>query len=355
MRGRNILAAMPIEGWVLLYLLLYLPNAMITKWLTSIVHPDLGRSLTGLETLPASLTISLVLTYLFIWLSGWHRDAHGVMIAGRRFPVPTRYTLLSGIGTALILFTVPLSFTIDGVSIPYIQLLMRGDILVIAPIIDLMFGRKVRWWSWTALAMVLGAMSLTVIDRGGLKLPPIAIATIVLYTLGYFIRLFVMTKTSKTGDPASIRRYFVEEKIIALPLSVAALAVLSATGIGGEENELYWGFVEVWSSSAMWPIFWIGLTLTIISVVAIIILLDARENAYCVPLERAASLVAGVGAALLLAWFWGLEHPTAAELIGAGILVAAIVLLSLAPRFSAARESGRHEQELLAVEPEAGR
>lgn len=353
MKARNLLAAMPIEGWVLLYLLLYLPNAMITKWLTSVDRPDLGRSLTGLETLPASLTISLVLTYLFIWLSGWHRDAHGVVIAGRRLPRPTRYTLLSGVGTALILFTVPMSFTIEGVSIPFMQLLMRGDILVIAPVVDLIFGRKVRWWSWTALVLVLGAMSLTLVDRGGLKLPPIAIATIVLYTLGYFIRLFVMTKTSKTGDPGSVRRYFVEEKIVALPLSVAALAALSASGIGGGENELHWGFVEVWSSSAMWPIFWIGLTLTIISVVAIIILLDPRENAYCVPLERAASLVAGVGAALLLAWFWGLEHPTAAELIGAGILVGAIVLLSLAPRFEAARASRRGEQEL--VQMGAGR
>ena len=43
--------------------------------------------------------------------------------------------LLTGIGTALVLFTVPLSFTIEGVSIPFIQLLMRGDVLVIATFI----------------------------------------------------------------------------------------------------------------------------------------------------------------------------------------------------------------------------
>ena len=76
------------------------------------------------------------------------------------------------------------------------------------------------------------------------------------------------------------------------------------------------------------------MTLTIVSVFAIIILLDPRENAYCVPLERAASLVAGVGGALLLAWLWGLPAPRPAELVGAGILIGAIVLLSLAPRLS---------------------
>lgn len=322
----------PLEGYVLLYFLAYLPNVIITKLVTSTPHPGLGRPLTGLETLPASLIISTVLTYLFIWLSGWHRDAHGVMIAGRRFPIPTKYTLLSGLGTALVLFTVPLSFTFEGVSIPYIQLLMRGDILIIAPIVDIMFGRKVRWWSWTALAMVLVAMAIALTDRGGLHLPPLAILTIILYTLGYFVRLAVMTKVSKSGDPASIRLYFVEEKIFALPLSVAILAAVSASGIGSQSGALSWGFVSVWTDPVILPLFGIGFTLTIVSVFAIIILLDARENAYCVPLERAASLVAGVSGALILAWIWGLPHPRPAELVGAAILIAAIVLLSVAPR-----------------------
>lgn len=324
---------LPLEGIVLLYFLSYLPNVIITKLVTSVPHAGLGRPLTGLETLPASLIVSTVITYLFIWLSGWHRDAHGVTIAGRRIPVPTRYTLLSGIGTALVLFTVPLSFTFVGVSIPFIQLLMRGDILIIAPIVDMMFGRKVRWWSWTALVMVLIALTITLADRGGLDLPPLAILTVILYTIGYFIRLAVMTKVSKNGDQASVRRYFVEEKIFALPLSVAILAGLSASGFGNQAGELRWGFVDIWTDPVIWPILGIGITLTIISVFAIVILLDPRENAYCVPLERAASLVAGVGGSLLLAWFWGLRAPRTAELIGAGILIAAIILLSLAPRW----------------------
>lgn len=322
----------PLEGFVLLYFLMYLPNVIITKLVTSTLHPGLGRPLTGLETLPASLIINLILTYLFIWLTGWHRDANAVAVAGRRIPIPTRYTFISGLGTALILFTVPLSFTFTDVSIPFIQLLMRGDILLIAPIVDIAFGRRVRWWSWVALVMVLAALVLTLSDRGGLKLPPLAIVTVILYTLGYFIRLAVMTKVSKTGDPASIRKYFVEEKVVALPLSVLALAALSASGLGSQAGELEWGFVRVWTDPTIVPIFGIAVTLTVVSVLSIIILLDSRENAYCVPMERAASLVAGVGAALLLAWFWGLPDPRNAELIGAAILIAAIVLLSVAPR-----------------------
>jgi len=314
---------------------MYLPNVIITKLVTSTPHSELGRPLTGLETLPASLTVSMVLTWVFIWLSAWHRDANAVRVGGFRMPIPTFWTFLSGIGTALVLFTVPMSFTIRDVSIPFIQLIMRGDILVIAPLVDVMFGRKVRWWSWVALIMVLVAMAITLTDRGGLKLPPIAILTIVLYTIGYFLRLLVMNKISKTGDPASVRRYFVEEKIIALPLSVIALAIVSASGIGGQAGELSWGFVSVWTDPVIWPLFGIGLTLTIISVLAIIILLNPRENAYCVPLERAASLVAGVAGSVILAWFWGLTMPRTAELIGAAILIGAIALLSLAPRLTA--------------------
>ncbi|MGX7895329.1 hypothetical protein [Tsuneonella sp. HG222] len=334
----NRWASTPVEGFVLLYFLMYLPNVIITRLVTTTIHPGLGRAPTGLETLPASLIINLVLTYAFIWLSGWHRDANAVQLGGHRVPIPTRYTFLSGIGTALVLFTVPLSFTFTDVSIPFIQLLMRGDILVIAPLVDMAFGRRVRWWSWVALAMVMAALVITLSDRGGLRLPPIAIATVVLYTFGYFLRLAVMTKVSKTGDPASIRKYFVEEKMIALPMSVAALALLSWSGIGSQSGELAWGFLAVWSDPVIWPLLGIGSTLTVISILAIIILLDPRENAYCVPLERSASLIAGIGGSIILAWGWGLPFPRNAELIGAGILIAAIVLLSLAPRFERSRQ-----------------
>ena len=337
--------ALSMEAWVGIYLLLYMPNVMLTRYVTQVPHALLGRPLTGLETLPATLIFNWAFTYLFIWLSGWHRDANAVTIAGLRIPCPTWMTFLSGIGTSLVLFTVPLSFTFEGVSIPFIQLIMRGDILIIAPVVDLLFGRKVRWWSWVALAMVMAALVITLADRGGLYLPPIAILTVVLYTLGYFIRLAVMNHLSKNGDPATVRRYFVEEKMVALPLSVAALAAVSASGIGGQAGELAFGFISVWSDGVIWPLFLIGLTLAMIGVVAIIILLDPNENAYCVALERAASLVAGVGGSVLLAWMFAQKMPRPAELLGAAILIAAIILLSLAPRHAARKVAARARAE----------
>jgi hypothetical protein len=329
--------AFPLEGFVVLYFLAYLPNVIVTKLLTTIPHAGLGRPLTGLETLPASLIMNTLMTYAFIWWSGWYRDANRISVGRARIPFPTRYTAMSGIGTALIVFTVPLSFTFEGVSIPFIQLLMRGDILIIAPLVDLMFGRRVRWWSWVALVIVGIALVVTLNARGELGLPPIAILTVILYTLGYFLRLTAMTHVSKTGDPASIRKYFVEEKVIALPMSVLILAAISAVGFGDQAGQLGFGFVRVWGDPVIGWLAAIAVTLTIVSIFSVIILLDARENAYCVPLERASSLLAGVTAALILAWFWGLRPPTPAELTGAGLLIGTIVLLSVAPRLSPAR------------------
>jgi len=328
------LARLPLEGIVALYFVSYIPNIILTRLATTGIHPERGRPLTGLETLPASLIVNLVLTYLFIWLSGWHRDAHGVNIGGARLPVPTKYTALSGIGTALVLFTVPLSFTFTDVSIPFIQLLMRGDILVIAPLVDFMFGRRVRWYSWTALVIVAVALTFVVHQRGGFHLPPLAIATVVLYTVGYFLRLAVMTRISKSGDADSVRGYFAEEKLIALPMSVVALAAVSFMGLGSQADELTWGFTRAWSDPVFMLLAGGGFTLTIISVFAAIILLNPRENSYCVPLERSSSLLAGLAAAYVLHAFWNQPLPTGSELIGAILLLAAIVLLTVAPHFS---------------------
>jgi hypothetical protein len=189
-----------LEWIVVLYFLSYLPNILLTKLATSRVHPQLGRPLTGLETLPSTLVVNMLLTLLFIWFSGWHRDAHGLQLGGLRLPVPTRYTALSGVGTALVLFTVPLSFTFTDVSIPFIQLLMRGDILLIAPLVDLIFRRHVRWWSWTALVIVAVALTFVVRQRGGFHLRLRFHGSAVHGRL--LPALAVMTHVAKSGDAA---------------------------------------------------------------------------------------------------------------------------------------------------------
>jgi drug/metabolite transporter (DMT)-like permease len=321
-----------IEVLALLYLLAYIPYALVVRWLASVNYSPLGRPLSGLEILPATMILSGALTLLFAGLSGWSKHAHHRKLLGVSIPWPTRWTLLSGIGTSLLLFTVPLSFTFQGVSIPFMQLLMRGDVLVIAPLVDLVSGRRVAWYSWAALLLVAAGLVLTISHRGGLHLPPLAILTVVLYALGYFVRLAVMTKIGKTGDPNATKGYFVEEKLVAIPLAVAALALISISGLGAQGGELTFGFIQIWSSNQLGAILVLSGLLVLISIFSLLILLDPRENTFCVPLERSASVLAGTAAAYILAAMALGKPPTPAELTGAILLISAIAILALGPR-----------------------
>lgn len=67
-----------------------------------------------------------------------------------------------------------------------------------------------------------------------------------------------------------------------------------------------------------------------------LVLLDARESSFCVPLNRASSVLAGVGAGLVLTAF-GEDAPSWPELAGAALLVGAIVVLWVGPRIDARR------------------
>lgn len=334
------LASLSIQLTTLLYIITYVPYMMITRALATQPNEELGRPLTGLEILPATLIISTVMLVVFVWLSGWWRSAHRVQIGSLQIPWPTKWTLLAGLGTSLLLFTVPLSLTFEGVSIPFIQLVMRGDVLVIAPLVDLIAGRKVRWYSWVALGMVSVALGLTLWERGGLHMPPLAIFAIVLYTIGYFMRLSVMTRIAKNGDDNASKAYFVEEKLVAMPLSIVGLALVTISPLASQGSQISWGFIDVWSSNVLPLLALLALIFTAIAVFAALILLDPRENTYCVPFERAASILAGTISAFLLAVMFDLPPPTGMELVGTVLLIAAIVLLSLAPSWDSNKANG---------------
>ena len=325
-----------IELLAALYLASYVPYATLTRWLATIPYAPLGRPLTGLEVLPAVIILSGVMTYLFIGASGWWREAHRGRALGVSFPRPTRWTLLSGAGAALLLFTVPLSFTFRNVSIPFMQLLMRGDVLIAAPLVDFLLGRRVRWFSWVALALVAAGLAITIDSRGGLYLPPLAIVTIALYTLGYLVRIFAMTRIAKTGDPRATKGYFVEEQLVAIPLALLGLAALSVARLGSQGHQLQFGFVAAWVSGLVPYFMVLAALLFFISIFALLILLDRRENTFCVPFERSSSVLAGLAATYLLAAMAMGALPSKAEVAGALFLILAIVLLSLAPRLASA-------------------
>jgi hypothetical protein len=327
--------------WLLVfgYLVCWIPTIAITRSITNVAPAGMNRPLTGLEILPVTNIAVCILIYAFFAVTRWWKSAHQVRILGMTLPVPTRWTAMAGFGSALLLITVPLSLTFPGVSIPFIQLLMRGDVLLIAPLVDKIGGRKVHWYSWTAVVLVAAALLLTIQQRGGLRMPVLCIFAIILYTLGYFFRLLVMTRISKTSDAAAQKRYFVEEQIVAYPMAILILGILALMGRSQSSLQLRWGFSDIWGQPAVWNLLPLGGMTAALGVLAAFILLDKRENTFCVPLERSASILGGVMAAYVLAWQHGLPQPTAAELAGVALLVIAIAVLSWGSRLEKSRES----------------
>lgn len=324
-----------LEVFVLSYAICWIPFMVFSKLASSKPHGVMTRPLSGLELLPMTTVLTALGMFLFFGISGWWRSAHLATVKNISFPVPNKWTVLAGIGAALIILTVPLSFTFRDVSIPFIQLLTKGGVLLIAPLVDWISGRKVSWYSWVALALVVTGLLVSIQQRGNLTLPPLCITAIVLYILGYFIRLRMMTRISKSSDPDARKRYFVEEQIVSNPIALVLLVIFASIGGTGPLLSIRWGFVSIWSQGVLWLMLPLGVFPVIVGILGARILLDKRENTFCVPLERSASVLSGIVAAYLLAQFSGLPAPTGGELVGAVLLIGALVVLSLGPRLSA--------------------
>jgi hypothetical protein len=332
-------ARLPLELALAAYLVAWIPYIALTKGLASLPLSELGRPLAGLEILPSSLILLWLLTYAFLFASGWSRNAAQARVGGRDWPRPRPWTALAGVGAGLLLLSVPLSFTFRGVSIPFVQLLMRGDVLLIAPLVDLISRRRVQWWSWVALVLVGAGMAITLRQRGGLNLPGLAILTVGVYCLGYLVRLTAMSRVAKTAEPGSLKRYYVEEQLVATPFAILGVAAIGFLGHGPQADQIRWGFAHAWSSAALPYLVAIALLSFVQSVLAARILLDPMENAFCVAMERSGSVLGGLAAAYVLSRFFAQPAPTGAELTGALLLIAAVALLSVAPRLASRRRT----------------
>lgn len=306
------------------YFACYAPYAALTKALSSGWG---GRPpLTGFEILPYSTLASLVGMLAFLGATGWWRSAARREVWGLSLPSPTRWTLLSGLCTAAIIGTTTLSYALTGASIVFMMLLMRGGVLILAPIVDLISRRPVRWTSWVALGLSLAAVVVATARRDDLQLTATAIGVVTIYLVAYFIRLRFMTRLAKSSAEAN-RRYFVEEQLVAAPAIFLALAVAAALGDGAIASQLRAGFTELdWPAALL--VILVGLCSQGTGVFGALILLDERESSFCVPVNRASSILAGLVATVAL-WLLALGGPPSQpEMIGAALVTAAIVVLA---------------------------
>jgi len=80
--------------------------------------------------------------------------------------------------------------------------------------------------------------------------------------------------------------------MVATPAIVVALGAYALFGSSEPSRELRWGFTEIWSSGAVIPVLCVGLLSQGTGVFGGLVLLDARANSFCVPVNRASSVLA---------------------------------------------------------------
>ncbi len=311
------------------YFATYVPYSALDKALAEGLLPGMRGGVSGFELLPCTVLATLAGMLVFLAVTGWWRLTAAKTFLGLTVHLPTPWTFLSGLCTAAIIMTTTLAYTFPGVSIVFMMLLMRGGVLVIAPLVDALAGRSVRWYSWTALALALGALLVAFAERMSFQLGLAAGLNVGFYLLAYFVRLRFMSRLAKSDRPEEMKRYFAEEQMVATPALMLMLGLLALWDAGPVTGAVRDGFTSFFQRGVTLPAIAVGLFSLGTGIFGGLILLDRRENTFCVPVNRASSILAGIAASLLLHGLVGLRLPSVHQWAGAGLIVAAILVLSL--------------------------
>jgi hypothetical protein len=309
------------------YLGCYVPYSALTKALTGGEIP-LPVQPSSLGVLPLTGLASMLSMFVVIGGLGGFSKVSRREVAGVSVPFPTLGPFVSGMMTALIIPTTTLAYTFDGVSVPLAMVWMRASVLAVAPVIDVLTGHRIRPLS--GLAVVLSVLAATTsivglpLDDGAMPLG--AAIDLLVYVLAYGVRLTLMSKLAKRAGPDGALRFFYEEQMVATPFLVVLLAFGALL-----PGELGAALREGWGYAAMTSVLGLLAVTGILSQGAGffggLVLIDARESSFTVPINRAASLIAGALSGMVL-FVLGLEPaPRAGELIAIAILVGVVTLL----------------------------
>lgn len=319
-----------IWAFCALYFASYVPYVWLTK-ASSSGHMGVAAPLTGLAILPLSNLAAVAVMLGFAVVSGWWRHANHREIGRLSVPWPRRYTALSGLCTAVILTSVTLAYALD-VSIVLMMLCMRGGTLIIAPINDWASGRRVHAASWLALTLSLSALAVATGGAVGARWSAPATLCLAAYLGGYFVRFRLMSKLAKATDPDVNKRYFIEEQLVAAPaaLALTLVAVLIAPWADvAALDEIRGGALALWSWPTVAIIALIGACSQGTGIFGTLILLDPKENTFAASISRALSTLAGVAAAVLLAFIYDdVGWPATSELVGVALMLAAVATLA---------------------------
>ncbi|HEX5601831.1 MAG TPA: hypothetical protein VFX63_04740 [Pyrinomonadaceae bacterium] len=310
------------------YYLSYTPYSGLTKALSTGLLDNAQGPVAGPVLLPISAIATVIGMFAFITAKGWWKYAGRREFFGVQVPFPRPLTFLSGVCLATIMGTTTLAFTFGGLSIVLVLVLLRGGTLVIAPIVDRIVGRRVRWFSWAAMFVSLTAVLTALSDASTYTLTIAAAIDVAAYLAAYFFKLQFMSRLAKSDEREATLRYFVEEQMVASPLLVITLVVLSLIGATPVMLGFRAGLTTFVTTPGAVFAALVGFSYAALCVCTTLIFLDRRENTFCVPMHCGSSMLSGFTASAILAYFFNLNAPTSGQGVGAFLLIVALGLLS---------------------------
>lgn len=317
-----------IWGLGLGYFLFYTPYSGLTKALSNGLIPGIRGPVKGIVLLPASVMAVVAGMLGFITVMDWWKYAGRRKVFGISIPFPRGLTFLSGVCMATIMGTTTLVFTFEGISIVLVLVLLRGGVLIIAPLVDAIVKRRVRWFSWVAMLTSLLAVMVVLGDAANYKLSTPALVTLAAYLTAYFVKFQLMSRLAKTDEKDATLRYFVEEQMVASPLLLIALVTMAAIGFGDVMIGFRLGLTTFIASKAVFVALLIGFSYAGLCICTTLIFLDRRENTFCVPMHCGSSMLAGLAATYGLTFFSRQVPASESQLVSAGLIVIALAVLS---------------------------
>jgi hypothetical protein len=309
------------------YFLFYIPYSGLTKAVTSGLLSQ-GHPVSVFELLPSVVISTAILVPLSISVMGWWKYAAKRRLLGFQVPFPRYQTFISGIGFAAIILTTTFAYSFSGISIIFALVLMRSGVLLMSPLIDVAFHRRVRWFSWLGFILSLLALLLALRETESYRLSLMAVINLACYLIGYGLRLPCMSQLAKTEQKPLAYRYFVEEQIVAMPALILAPLLFALVGKGAAMHELRFGFSHLFDNPFTLLGLAIGAFYAGLGTFCTFIYLDRRENTFCIPMYSCSSLLSGIVASYLLTFWLKALPPSGTQVESALVIMAALLVLS---------------------------
>lgn len=317
-------------------LISYIPLYMLTRMASEGLLPSArGISFTGFEILPLYSVGTALASLAFLRLSGWLTASAHSKVLGFSIPRPRWYIVLSGLCTITQIITATWAYTFTGISIALVALLMKGGVLIIAPVVDGLVKtrrRKIYWPSWVASALSLFALSISFLEKADVSITLACAADIIIYLLVYSLKLSIMSRFAKTVNTAERRQFIAEEQLVIaagfiLALGVMALGSFVFNGFA-PFKEIMDGFTALPVKGPVIELILVGAVATTTGIFSSLVFLDRRENTFCVAAVQSSSIVAGAVATVFLSMLTHRQYLSANKLISVCIIVFAIAFLA---------------------------